>query len=68
MFPAVDVLQSGTRHDELLMGRDEHAALARLRRVLAGMDPQQALDVVVEQLRKTSSNAELLMQVLRSST
>jgi len=67
VFPAVDVNQSGTRKDELLMAADEHAALSRLRRVLSGLDQQQALDLVVDQLKKTKSNAELLRSVMQSA-
>jgi transcription termination factor Rho len=67
VFPAIDVQQSGTRKDELLMGEQEYAAMTRLRRLLSGMEPQQALDVVVEQLKKTRSNAELMMNILRTS-
>ena len=67
VFPAVDVQQSGTRRDELLMDRDEYAASTRLHRVLAGLDSQQALDLLVDQLKKTRSNAELLRQVTLTS-
>jgi transcription termination factor Rho len=67
VFPAVDVQRSGTRRDDLLMGADEHMAVGRLRRVLAGLDSQQALDLLIEQLRRTSGNTELLMGVLRTT-
>jgi transcription termination factor Rho len=67
IFPAIDVAPSGTRRDDLLMSADEHAAVAKLRRVLAGLDPQQALELLLGRTRETSSNLEFLLQV-RSGT
>jgi hypothetical protein len=51
-FPAIDVLQSGTRREEAMIAADELAAMARLRRVLTGTDPQNALDLLIEQLKE----------------
>ena len=67
VFPAIDVLQSGTRREEAMIATDELAAMTRLRRVLTGMDPQNALDLLIEQLKKTRSNAELLMQITHTT-
>ncbi len=67
VFPAIDVLQSGTRREEALLPPDELAAMTRLHRVLAGMDPQNALDLLIERLRKTATNAEFLVQVTRTT-
>jgi transcription termination factor Rho len=67
LFPAVDVAASGTRKDDLLMPADEHAAVTRLRRALAGLDSQQALELLLDKTRETSSNAEFLRQVQRSA-
>lgn len=67
VFPAIDVHQSGTRREEALLARDELTAITRLRRVLTGMDSQNALDLLIEKLKKTTSNAELLMQVMRTT-
>ena len=66
VFPAIDVLQSGTRREEAMIAADELAAMTRLRRVLTGMDPQHALDLLIEQLKKTGSNAELLMHIMHT--
>jgi transcription termination factor Rho len=63
IFPAVDVAPSGTRRDDLLMSRQEHAAADSLRRVLAGLDPQQALELLLSKTRDTASNEEFLGQV-----
>jgi len=66
IFPAIDIGPSGTRRDDLLMVPQEHAAIDGLRRVLAGLDPQQALELLLDKTRDTSSNAEFLVQ-LRSA-
>ncbi|GAA5085161.1 hypothetical protein GCM10023319_30870 [Nocardia iowensis] len=60
VFPAVDIAQSGTRKDELLLAPDELASTNTLRRTLAGLDGKQALDLLLEGLRKSETNAEFL--------
>jgi transcription termination factor Rho len=67
VFPAIDIIHSGTRREEALLAPDELTAMTRLRRVLTGMDPQNALDLLIEQLKKTTTNAELLVQVMRTT-
>jgi transcription termination factor Rho len=67
LFPAVDVNPSGTRREEILLGREELAVSWKLRRVLTALDSQQALELMLDRLRKTSSNAEFLMSVQKSS-
>jgi transcription termination factor Rho len=67
IFPAIDVAPSGTRRDDLLMAPEEHAALSKLRRALAGLDSQQALELLLDKTRETSSNLEFLLQVQRSA-
>ncbi len=66
IFPAVDVNASGTRREEMLMGQDEVKITWKLRRALAGVDQQQALEIVLGRLKETSSNVEFLMQVQKS--
>ena len=61
IFPAVDVNASGTRREEMLMGADEVKVTWKLRRALAGLDPQQALESVLSKLKDTNSNVEFLM-------
>jgi transcription termination factor Rho len=67
VFPAIDVGDSGTRKEELLMSPDEYAVMVKLRRVLGGLDDQQAINLLLEQLRKTRTNIEFLMQVAKST-
>lgn len=66
IFPAIDVAASGTRHEELLMSDDEVQVMWNLRRALAGLDTQQALDALVAKIKETSSNVEFLANVQRS--
>ena len=67
LFPAVDVDASSTRKEEILLAPDELKITWQLRRVLHALEPQQALELLMEQLRKTRSNAEFLMQVQKTT-
>ncbi|WP_415125808.1 transcription termination factor Rho [Microbacterium sp.] len=66
IFPAVDVNASSTRREEMLMSPDEVKISWKLRRALAGLDPQQALEVILGKLKETSSNVEFLLQMQKS--
>jgi transcription termination factor Rho len=66
IFPAVDINASGTRREEMLLGDEEVKVTWKLRRALAGLEPQQALDVVLKNLKETNSNVEFLMQIQKS--
>jgi transcription termination factor Rho len=66
IFPAVDVNASGTRREEMLLSNDEVKITWRLRRALAGLEPQQALEIVLRNLKETQSNVEFLVQVQKS--
>ena len=68
LFPAIDVLASGTRREDLLMAPDEYAATGKLRRGLSGLDAQQALELLLDRTRATSSNAEFLLQIQDAET
>ncbi|GAA1174409.1 hypothetical protein CGLAUT_05135 [Corynebacterium glaucum] len=67
VFPAVDVNPSGTRKDELLMAPDEARVMHKLRRILSALDPQQSIDMLIKQLKKTKTNGEFLMGVANSA-
>ena len=67
IFPAVDVNGSGTRREENLMGAEERKIMWRLRRVLAGLEQQQALELLLSKLKETQNNAEFLMQVQKTT-
>ena len=67
IFPAVDVDASGTRREELLLGKEELAIIWKLRRVLSGMDGQQALEMLLNRMRKTQTNAEFLTMISKTT-
>jgi transcription termination factor Rho len=67
LFPAVDVDASSTRKEEILLAPDELKVIWQLRRVLHALEPQQALELLMEQMRKTRSNAEFLLQVQKTT-
>ncbi len=67
VYPAVDIGQSSTRKEELLLTAEEMAATRALRRALAGRDSQQAIDMLLNSLRKTPTNTEFLTQLTRTT-
>ena len=66
IFPAVDVVASGTRKEEILMGTEELGIVWRLRRVLHALEPQQALELLLEKMKGTKSNVEFLLQIQKT--
>ncbi|WP_188782194.1 transcription termination factor Rho, partial [Sinomonas atrocyanea] len=67
IFPAVDVNASGTRREENLLSPEEVKIMWRLRRVLSGLDTQQALELLTTKIRETGSNVEFLLQVQKTT-
>ena len=67
IFPAIDVDASGTRKEDLLMTPEELKIVWQLRRVLHALEPQQALEVLMERMKETKSNAEFLLQVQKTT-
>ncbi|MFI7464241.1 transcription termination factor Rho [Nonomuraea sp. NPDC049646] len=67
IFPAVDVDASGTRKEEILMAKEELQIVWKLRRVLHALDMQQALELLLEKMKETKSNAEFLLQVQKTT-
>jgi transcription termination factor Rho len=63
VFPAINMPKSGTRKEELLLHPDELARIFKLRRVMADLPPDVGMDNLIKKLKKTSSNAEFLMQL-----
>jgi transcription termination factor Rho len=68
IFPAVDVNNSGTRKEEILLSGDELKIMWKLRRVLAALDQQQGIELLIDRVRKTKSNIEFLMQIQQTSS
>ncbi|MEV4500532.1 transcription termination factor Rho [Streptomyces klenkii] len=67
IFPAVDVDPSGTRKEEILLGGEELAIVWKLRRVLHALDSQQAIELLLDKMKQTKSNAEFLMQIAKTT-
>ncbi len=65
IFPAIQILNSATRREELLYHPDELARIHILRRKLAELPAVEAMEVLLENLKATKTNAELLMAGLR---
>ena len=65
IFPAVHIVKSGTRREELLYHPDEHERIIVLRRQLSELPATEAMEVLAANLRNTKSNAELLLTGLR---
>ncbi|MCS6850392.1 MAG: transcription termination factor Rho [Gemmataceae bacterium] len=63
VWPAIDINRSGTRKEELLLHPDEVERVRMLRRVLADMHPVEAMELLVNRLKKTKSNAEFLLSM-----
>jgi transcription termination factor Rho len=63
VFPAFDVVRSGTRHEELLYSAEELPRVRRLRRALSEMKPGDAMEVLLERLKLTRTNAEFLQRL-----
>ena len=66
IFPAVDINASGTRREEMLMSPQETKIIWKLRRALAGLEQQQALELVLSRLKDTASNVEFLLKLEKS--
>ena len=67
IFPAIDIQASGTRREELLLPKDELDTIWKLRRLLASMDSEAALQQLIERLRATRSNEQFLQMIAKSN-
>ena len=63
LFPAIDLVRSGTRREELLLGEDERQRVWKLRRRVADLRPIDAMEGLIEQLKKHPTNAEFLKSI-----
>jgi transcription termination factor Rho len=64
IFPAIDVVRSGTRREELLFTEDQLLRVRRLRRALSEMKPREAMEAVLDRLRLTQTNADFLKTIV----
>ncbi len=67
IFPAIDIDASGTRKEEILLTPEELKIVWQLRRVLHALEAQQALEVLLDRMKGTKSNAEFLLQVQKTT-
>ncbi|WP_030899848.1 transcription termination factor Rho [Streptomyces sp. NRRL F-5126] len=67
IFPAVDVDASSTRKEEILLSSDELSIVWKLRRVLHALDQQQAIELLLDKMKQTKSNAEFLLQIQKTT-
>ncbi|MEU8822803.1 transcription termination factor Rho [Streptomyces sp. NPDC048636] len=67
IFPAVDVDPSSTRKEEILLAPEELSIVWKLRRVLHALDSQQAIELLLDKMKQTKSNAEFLMQIAKTT-
>ena len=65
MFPAVDINASGTRREELITDPQELPVIYRLRRLLGGLEPEQAYQTLVPRLKKTMTNHDFFGAILQ---
>ena len=63
IYPAINIEQSGTRKEDLLLHPDELSRIWAMRKVLTPVGPSEAMDVVLKRMRLTGSNAEFLMSI-----
>jgi transcription termination factor Rho len=65
IYPAIHVLKSGTRRDELLYHPDEFKRISVIRKQLASVPAYEAIEFLLKNIERSKSNAELLITGLR---
>ena len=66
VFPAIDIPQSGTRREDLLLSREEQEAVDTMRRALNGMRADEAVESILNMYSRTRNNAELIQMVKKT--
>ena len=66
MFPAIDILKSGTRIEDLLLSKEEQEAVESMRRALNGLRPEEAVDNILNMFSRTRNNEELIQMVKKT--
>jgi len=67
VFPSIDVAKSGTRKEELLIPKDDLNRIWVLRKVLNPLSPVEAMELLIDKMSKTRTNADFLASMQRSS-
>ena len=68
LFPAIDVNASGTRREELITDPQDLPIIYRLRRLLGGLEPEQAYQTLVPRLKKTATNRDFMASLIQQSS
>ena len=68
LFPAIDINASGTRREELITDPQELPIIYRLRRLLGGLEPEQAYQTLVPRLKKTATNRDFMASLIQQSS
>jgi transcription termination factor Rho len=66
VFPAINIDRSGTRKEELIYHPEELQRIYGLRRAMQGLGPIESMEMLIQRLKKTKSNAEFLLSLSRS--
>lgn len=66
IFPAIDIPKSGTRRDDLLLTKEEQEVMEQIRKELNGVKPDEAVDQLIDLLKKTKDNKEFLYRVQKT--
>lgn len=66
IFPAIDIVKSGTRREDLLLNKEEQEAVDIMRKALNGMRSDEAVERIIDMFSKTRSNAELCQVVKKT--
>lgn len=66
VFPAIDILKSGTRREDLLLSAEEQEAVYSLRRALNGMKSEEAVDNILNMFSRTKNNEEFIQMVKKT--
>lgn len=66
VWPAIDIAQSGTRHEDLLLSAEDQKATTMIRRALSSMDPILAMEKLTEQLARVEKNSDFFKTFVRN--
>ena len=66
IFPAIDIIKSGTRRDDLLLDEEEMAAMDVMRKAFCGLKPDEAVENILNMFAHTKSNKEFCQQIRKT--
>jgi transcription termination factor Rho len=66
IFPAIDIVKSGTRRDDLLLDQEEFAAVEIMRKAFSGMKAEESVETILNMFAHTKDNKEFIQQVRKT--